>query len=102
MNNQHGFRKGFSTISAIVTLLNGIYQEVNSKRDSYLIFLDLKKAFDTVSHNILLNKLGSIGLDGKTVPWFNSYLLDRKQVVKINNTTSGMKDILYGVPQGSV
>ena len=53
---QHGFRKKKSTLSAIIELLNNIYEKINSQLDSYIIYLDLKKAFDTVSHKILIKK----------------------------------------------
>ena len=59
---QHGFRRNYSTITAITSLLHNVYVNLNNKMDTYMIFLDLKKAFDTVSHRILLNKLGNYGL----------------------------------------
>ena len=100
--NQHGFRKGHSTITAINTLLNDIYKNVNSLSETYLVYLDLKKAFDTVSHKILLNKLCGYGFDQRTISWFSSYLNGRSQLVKFNNINSSRKDISYGVPQGSI
>ena len=99
---QHGFRKGHSTITSITTLLHKIFVNTNNRKDSYLVYLDLKKAFDTVSHEILINKLGNIGLDHNTVKWFTSYLENRRQYVKFNNEVSAVENILYGVPQGSV
>ena len=101
-NKQHGFRKGKSTISAIIELLDKIYNNINSKLDSYIVYLDLKKAFDTVSHTLLLQKLKSIGLDTNTVYWFNSYLIDRRQQTRLNNFYSDYQPVTYGVPQGSV
>ena len=100
--NQHGFRKSHSTITSICTLLHNIYNNVNHKKDTYLLYLDLKKAFDTVSHNILIGKLGNIGLDQKTVSWFSNYLNDRKQYVKFVNQNSNILSVSYGVPQGSI
>ena len=76
--NQHGFRKSHSTINSICTLLGDIYSKTNEIKETCLIFLDFKKAFDTVSHKILINKLGGYGLDLHTVLWFTSYLSDRK------------------------
>ena len=99
---QHGFRKSHYTISSITTLLHNIYNCVNEDKDMYLVFLDLKKAFDTVSHSILINKLCTIGIDITTVKWFESYLENRQQYVKFNNEISALDNILYGVPQGSV
>ena len=67
-----------------------------------MIFLDLKKAFDTVSHKLLLNKLKIIGFDGNSILWFQSYLQNRTQKTVINNKSSGEKYIMYEVPQGSI
>ena len=66
------------------------------------VFLDLKKAFDTVDHNILLAKLKQYGIRGNTQRWFESYLSNRKQYVEYNNFKSDTKTITHGVPQGSI
>ena len=66
------------------------------------IFLDLKKAFDTVSHSILLEKLKHYGFRGLSNLWFTNYLNGRKQVVSINGIDSDSLEICVGVPQGSV
>ena len=84
-DKQHGFRKGRSTLSAIVEFLNTIYNNVNDNYDSFIIYLDLKKAFDTVSHSLLLTKLGRLGLEPRTVSWFSSYLTNRVQRTRIND-----------------
>ena len=67
-----------------------------------MVFLDLKKAFDTVSHRILLNKLGNFGFNLTTVEWFKSYLNNRHQYVRFNNINSETLPVCYGVPQGSI
>ena len=64
------------------------------------MFLDLKKAFDTVDHNILLKKLEFYGVKGATSRWFVSYLSDRNQVCKVGRTLSSINYIKTGVPQG--
>ena len=66
------------------------------------IFIDLKKAFDTVNHDILLHKLEHYGIRRTSLGWFTSYLNGRSQYVSCNNTTSEIKPIVCGVPQGSV
>ena len=67
-----------------------------------VLFLDLKKAFDTVDHQILLQKLQLFGIDFATLKWFRSYLTDRKQRTFVNGTISGHHPIVCGVPQGSI
>ena len=100
--NQHGFRKDHSTITSVTSLLNSIFDNVNIHKDTFLIYLGLKKAFDTVSHTILINKLSNFGLDINSVNWFISYLGNRQQYVKFNNVNSSTLSIRYGVPQGSI
>ena len=66
-----------------------------------LLFLDLEKAFDTVDYAILLKKLNMYGVTGLEHEWFTSYLNNRRQFCQINGTSSQLKEIYYGVPQGS-
>ena len=65
-------------------------------------FVDLQKAFDTVNHNILLNKLSHYGIRGTMNEWFKSYLQGRKQIVSINGVESELRELNHGVPHGSV
>ena len=66
------------------------------------VFIDLKKAFDTIDHKILLQKLYNYGLRGKSNDWIRSYLKNRKQYVKIEECKSELMDVVCGVPQGSI
>ena len=66
-----------------------------------MIFVDLKKAFDTLDHNILLQKLRYYGVDDNALMWF-SYLTDRKEKCSVNGKLSKSHSISYGVPQGSI
>ena len=66
------------------------------------VFLDLKKAFDCVSHDILLNKLYAYGIRDNLMQWFKSYLSDRLQYVSYNGIKSSIRNITHGVPQGSI
>ena len=99
---QFGFQKHFSTNHAILNLLEIIQKELDDGQIACGIFIDLEKAFDTVSHDILLEKLDHYGIRGISNDWFRSYLSDRSQFVSINGFNSDYKTIKYGVPQGSV
>ena len=66
------------------------------------VFIDLKKAFDTLNHGILIKKLEHYGIQGIASKWIISYLIRRKQYVSIQDTSSEHKEILCGVPQGSI
>jgi Reverse transcriptase (RNA-dependent DNA polymerase) len=100
--SQFGFRKHHSTIHPIIHLLNEVTKASNQKKFSLAIFCDLRKAFDTCDHQILIAKLSKIGIRGKELDWFISYLEDRKQFVKIEEAESDLLSIKKGVPQGSI
>ena len=99
--NQFGFRQGHSSHHALITLVNKITQSLDSGDMVIGIFLDLKKAFDTVNHKILVKKLYSYGIRGQLINWFTSYLENRSQYVTYNEKRSDIKDVICGVPQGS-
>ena len=85
-------------------MTNEIYNALNQKPSSktLTIFIDLKKAFDTVDHEILLQKLSHYGVRDVANLWFQNYLADREQFVSVNGTESEKRKITCGVPQGSV
>lgn len=99
---QFGFIKNSTTNDALTYLLENIYDNLNHKKNNLLIFIDLAKAFDTVSHNILLSKLGHYGARGVCNEWFKSYLSNRQQYIEADGITSQIKPVNCGVPQGSV
>ena len=99
---QFGFRPGFSTTHALISLTDEIRAALDDDKFACGVFIDLQKAFDTVNHNILLSKLEYYGVRGVALDWFKTYLTKRTQFTMINNTKSTTKEIKYGVPQGSV
>ena len=100
--NQFGFRRGRSCEQALLTAQNEILKSLSNKQISLLLLIDFSKAFDMVDHEILLNKLNNYGIRGIANDWFKSYLSDRTQYVTINGRKSSNRDMLYGVPQGSI
>jgi hypothetical protein len=101
-NRQFGFRKNHSTLHPLTHFVNNISEALNKKKHCISIFCDLRKAFDTVDHDILIKKLFQIGVRGTAHSWFRSYLSNRKQFVHVNNVQSLLLDIILGVPQGSI
>ena len=99
-DSQSGFRKKSSTTTSIAKNTNQWYINMDKGLLNGIIFLDLKKAFDCVNHDILIKKLSYFGCRGSTLNWFKSYL-NRKQTCKINQTTSKCRTIRCRVPQGS-
>ena len=99
-NSQYGFRKHHATTHAIHEFVDNTVKAFDNKLLTLSVFLDLSKAFDTIDHNILLKKLDWYGIRGKALDWFRSYLTDRTQYVKYNNTKSSIKTLPCGVPQG--
>ena len=100
--SQFGFQKNIDTSVAINMLMNDLIRNLENKYISSIVSIDLKKAFDTINHDILLNKLSNYGFRGVTLDFFSSYLNDRKQKTVYFNNESDIKNINYGVPQGSV
>ena len=100
---QFGFRKIHAAANALTEIVNYIYKSLDEGNYVFGIYIDLKKAFDTVQHKILLHKFQYYGIRGLAFHWFETYLSKRKQFVVINDTQSDISDLCeYGVPQGLV
>lgn len=100
--NQYGFRSGLGTDDALFNLTKNIYSNLDSNMKSLTIFLDLKKAFDTVNHNILIGKLNNLGIKNNCLSLLKNYLSYRHQCTKIGAHISKPKCVRHGVPQGTV
>ena len=99
---QFGFRQKYLTVHALISHTENIRKNLDGGNIGCCIFVDLKKAFDTVEHDILLSKLEHYSVCGLANDWFQSHLTSRKQYVSINGYDSNLADIKFGVPQGSV
>ena len=99
---QYGFQKSKNTSDALLDFVNFLYDSLNNKKHVINVFVDIKKAFDSVDHKILVKKLEIYGVRGVCLNWFRNYLDGRCQFVRINNSNSGTLPINTGVPQGSV
>lgn len=100
--NQFGFQRGKCTYDAIANFTEYLYENLNLKKHIVGVFIDLRKAFDTVKHDILLRKLYVYGIRGLAHRWFESYLSNRTQCVRIGSFKSKSLSVTSGIPQGSV
>jgi hypothetical protein len=100
--NQFGFTKGSSTASAVINLIHHIINGLEKKKKTASLFIDLRKAFDCVNHRILLKHLWKIGFRGKAHALLTSYLMNRRQFVRIGETDGNILINKCGVPQGSI
>ena len=102
-NIQYGYRKGHSTETLLLKIVNDLLINCDEQKPSILMLLDLSAAFDTVDQSKLLLILQEeIGVEGIALKWFESFLQGRTQKVKIGNEYSVISELMYGVPQGSV
>jgi hypothetical protein len=99
--NQFGFRTKCSTENAVLDICNQIATSYDKNEIRCSVFLDLKKAFDTVNYKILLHKMYKYGVRGKAFDLINSFLTDRYQYTRINGCKSSNRIVSCGVPQGS-
>ena len=99
---QHAYRKQHGIITNLVEAINHIYREIDNKKYSAIVKMDLSKAFDCINHKILLNKLKNLGLQEDSLSWMASYLTNRPQCTKFLNYVSTEGISTSGVPQGSI
>ena len=100
--NQHGFRAGRSCLTQLLAHYDNIITLLEDGFNVDTIYLDFAKAFDKVDHNILLKKALTLGINGKTLKWIQAFLKDRNQRVIVNGKLSTPRQVISGVPQGSV
>ena len=101
-DSQFGFRKSHSTATALLDCTNDWYMNLDRKMFNLVVLIDLKKAFDTVDHQILMRKLELYGIKGEALTLLKSYLTNRNQKCQIKNSFSTERLIKCGVPQGSI
>jgi len=101
-DKQHGFIPHRSCCTQLLTALNDWTSALDQGFSTDVIYFDFSKAFDTVPHNRLFNKLRGYGVEGDLLEWFRSFLTDRFQRVQINGSVSSWVRVKSGVPQGSV
>ena len=99
---QFGIRKFHATSIALLDCTNSWYMNMDRKKINLVVLVDLKKAFDTVDHEILLMKLEIYGIKGPALSLLRSYVANRTQKCQINRSTSSERIIKCGVPQGSI
>lgn len=100
--NQSGFRKNHSCESLLNLVLTNWKIAIDDKKVVVAVFLDLRRAFETVDRDILLNKLLMYGVQDRELVWFESYLMNRTQRTKVEGVVSDLVDVKLGVPQGTI
>ena len=99
--NQYGFKKNCSTNEAVLDICNKLLDNMDKKLITCSIFLNLRKAYDTINHTILIKKLEKYGIRGLPLQLLASYLTDRQQYTIVNQYKSQSRDVICGIPQGS-
>ena len=97
-----GYRKGFSTQQALLSLIERWKNTLDQNGYGGAILMDLSKAFDTINHDLLIAKLGAYGFDTASLKLIRSYLTNRFQRTKVNKSSSSWSKLCLGVPQGTV
>ena len=97
-----GYRKNHSTEQCIIVMIEGWKKALDSKYNAGSVLTDLSKAFDCLNHKLLIAKLNAYGFHKDALRFIYSYMRERKQRTKVNNSYSSWRDVIYGVPQGSI
>jgi hypothetical protein len=100
-NIQYGFRSNRSTTKALATVMDELLTNTDNDDLTIAVYLDFKKAFDTIDHHILITKLRRAGFDEKTCNLITNYLTNRKQHIRLNGADSMLQQVTTGVPKGS-
>ena len=101
-SKQNGFKKQHGTPDTIFKFITHVIDNLNKKKITVAVFIDFKKAFDTLDHQILIQKLSKLNLSPNLLNWFDSYLTGRSQVTYMNSCTSPTANTTHGVPRGSI
>ena len=101
-NVQWGFQSRKSTVTALLATTYDWFQMLDSGKEVCAVFFDIQKAFDTIPHHTLMQKLQYAGVNNHILHWICSYLTNREQKVLVNGATSNSLPVISGVPQGSV
>ena len=101
-DSQFGFRKNRSTILQLLTVMEDWTEALDNNLQVDTVYMDFRKAFDSVPHKRLIKKLAGYGIDGTLLTWLKNFLNERKQRVVINGKASKWNDVLSGIPQGSI
>ena len=99
---QHGFRKKRSCVTQLLEVMNDLTCSMDNGYDIDILYLDFKKAFDSVPHERLIIKLKAYGITGQVLRWISAFLSNRTQQVRVGTATSGVGMVLSGIPQGSI
>ena len=100
--SQHGFRKQRSCMTQLLEVMDNFTDMIEKGHDIDVVYLDFKKAFDSVPHERLLNKLSAYGIQGNILNWTRSFLTNRIQRVRVGSAISPPKPVTSGIPQGSI
>ena len=101
-DNQHGFRKQRSCVTQLIEVLDDLTEMLDEGMDIDILYLDFRKAFDTVPHARLLSKLRGYGITGNVLKWIEDFLSNRTQRVRVGKQFSKSAKVTSGIPQGSI